>query len=128
MKKFFLILLINAPFLLNNTIKADTSQLFTLFDIREENSVDSISKILIDKGILKSVFSDKIDNPFFDIAFEKEGCHILLNYTPIDRYVFKYQVYKDSLNKNDFLDGPRQVLETLIRKYGLPDYAGQITP
>lgn len=33
MKKFFLILLINAPFLLNNTIKADTSQLFTLFDI-----------------------------------------------------------------------------------------------
>lgn len=34
MKKFFLILLINAPFLLNNTIKADTSQLFTLFDIQ----------------------------------------------------------------------------------------------
>lgn len=124
MKKSFLFLLFYAPFLLNITIKADTPQLFTLFDIREENSVDSISKILIDKGILKSVFSDKIDNPFFDIAFEKEGCHILLNYTPIDRYVFKYQVYKDSLNKNDFLDGPRQVLETLIRKYGLPDYAG----
>ena len=124
MKKSFLFLLFYAPFLLNITIKADTPQLFTLFDIREENSVDSISKILIDKGIPKSVFSDKIDNPFFDIAFEKEGCHILLNYTPIDRYVFKYQVYKDSLNKNDFLDGPRQVLETLIRKYGLPDYAG----
>ena len=124
MKKSFLFLLFYAPFLLNITIKADTPQLFTLFDIREENSVDSISKFLIDKGIPKSVFSDKIDNPFFDIAFEKEGCHILLNYTPIDRYVFKYQVYKDSLNKNDFLDGPRQVLETLIRKYGLPDYAG----
>lgn len=124
MKKSFLFLLFYAPFLLNITIKADTPQLFTLFDIREENSVDSISKILIDKGILKSVFSDKIDNPFFDIAFEKKGCHILLNYTPIERYVFKYQVYKDSLNKNDFLDGPRQVLETLIRKYGLPDYAG----
>lgn len=124
MKKFLFILLINTPFLLNTAIKADTPQLFALFDIREENNVDSISKIFLDIGIPKSVFSEKYDNPFFDIAFEKEGCHILLNYTPTDRYVFRYQVYKDSIKKNDFLDGPRQVLETLIKKYGLPDYAG----
>lgn len=42
MKKFLFFLLINTPFLLNTAIKADTPQLFALFDIREENNVDSI--------------------------------------------------------------------------------------
>lgn len=125
MKKFFLILLINAPFLLNNTIKADTSQLFTLFDIRKENNVDNVSKLFLDMGFPAKEFYSGYDNTnFFNISFEQEDCHILLNYTPSNRYIFRYQVYKDSLNKNDFLDGPRQVLETLIKKYGLPDYAG----
>ena len=122
MKKFFLILLINAPFLLNNTIKADTSQLFTLFDIRKENNVDNVSKLFLDMGFPAKEFYSGYDNTnFFNISFEQEDCHILLNYTPSNRYIFRYQVYKDSLNKNDYLDGPRQVLETLIKKYGLPD-------
>lgn len=125
MKKSFLFLLFYAPFLLHSTIKADTPQLFNLFDIREENNVDVVSKMFIDMGFPDTGFPAGFDNTsFYNIAFEKEDCHILLNYTPSNRYVFKYQVYKDSLNKNDFLDGPRQVLETLIKKYGLPDYAG----
>ena len=125
MKKFFFFLLFNAPFLFNNTIKANTSQLFTLFDIREQNNVDVVSKIFINMGFPDTGFPAGFDNTsFYNIAFEKEDCHILLNYTPSNRYVFKYQVYKDSLNKNDFLDGPRQVLDVLIQKYGLPDYAG----
>ena len=104
MKKFFLILLINAPFLLNNTIKADTSQLFTLFDIRKENNVDNVSKLFLDMGFPAKEFYSGYDNTnFFNISFEQEDCHILLNYTPSNRYIFRYQVYKDSLNKNDFL-------------------------
>ena len=69
MKKFFLILLINAPFLLNNTIKADTSQLFTLFDIREENNVDVVSKMFIDMGFPDTGFPAGFDNTSFYSKF-----------------------------------------------------------
>lgn len=124
MKKLFLLFLISAPVLLIDTIKADTPQWFSLFDIREDNNVDDISKMITQMGFPTTEFSGRYDTNFYDVAFEKADCHILLNYTPSTRFVFRYQVYKDSLNKNDFLDGPRQVLETLINKYGFPDYAG----
>ena len=68
MKKFFLILLINAPFLLNNTIKADTSQLFTLFDIRKENNVDNVSKLFLDLGFPAKEFYSGYDNTNLSIA------------------------------------------------------------
>ena len=120
MKKFFFFILFIAVFPFSNNIKANTTHLVEEFDIGKENKIDSITKLLTSNGY--NITRD--DTKFYEIELEKGHCHIWLHYTPSSRYVFQYDICKDTLNQYDFLDGPRQVLDALINKYGKPDCAG----
>lgn len=120
MKKFFFLSIIIAVVFNNNT-SASTTPILSLFDVEKENNVDDISKMLVNNGY--AIIRD--DAQFYNMLLEKGTSQIWLHYTPSSRYIFKYDICKDTLNRNDLLDGPRQVLDILIKKYGRPNYAGE---
>lgn len=120
MKNFFFLSIILAVAFSNNT-SASTSPILDLFDVEKENKVDDISKLLVNNGYVIT----RDDAKFYNILLEKGRSQIWLHYTPSSRYIFKYDICKDTLNQNDLLDGPRQILDILIKKYGRPNYAGE---
>lgn len=102
-------------------VKATGNSYLKLLDISKEIHLDTVSKIILGEG-----FSVAHDNPkFFNISFEKDNITIDVEYTPTTKHVYSYIIIADTINKTDLLDGPRQVLEILISKYGTPDYAGE---
>ena len=102
-------------------VKATDNSYLKLLDISKETHLDTVSKILLGEG-----FDVAHDNPrFFNISFEKDNVTIDVEYTPTSKHVYSYIIIADTINKADLLDGPRQVFEILISKYGTPDYAGE---
>ena len=102
-------------------VKATDNSYLKLLDISKEVHVDTVSNILLGEG-----FNVAREDPrIFNITFEKNDVTIDVKYTPTTKHVFSYIIIADTINKTDLLDGPRQIFEILIGKYGTPDYAGE---